>query len=251
MESLAVAVIIPTLNEAASIGGVVAEIPSGLVREIIVVDGGSSDGTASVAAAAGARVIVPDDCGYGRACAAGLAAAAPDCDIIVFMDGDGADRGDLMARLVDPIRCGERDFVIASRARGEREPHSLGWHQLVAGYVAGLGIGLIYGTRYTDMCAYRAVRRDWLERMDMREMTYGWNIEMQMKAARMRLRILEIPMPYRCRSGGVSKVAGSLRGSLRASYRITAAFLRVAVSPAGQGRARHDQDGPWAASTTR
>jgi glycosyltransferase involved in cell wall biosynthesis len=249
MEPLAVAVVIPTLNEAESIAAVVAEIPRALVREIIVVDGGSSDGTAAAATASGARVIVPEDSGYGRACAAGAAAAAASCGIIVFMDGDGADRGDLMERLVEPIRSGERDFVIASRARGSREANAMGWHQLVAGYLAGLGIGLLYGTRYTDMCAYRAVRLGCLERMGMREMTYGWNIEMQMKAARMRLRILEVPMPYRRRSGGVSKVAGSLRGTLRASYRIAATFLRVALSRVGDGQIY--QDGARVASTTR
>ncbi len=104
----------------------------------------------------------------------------------------------------------------------------MSWHQIVAGFLAGLGIGLLYGVRYSDMCAYRAIRRDCLERLDMREMTYGWNIEMQMKAARAGLRILELPMPYRCRSGGASKVAGSLRGTLRAASRIVATFFRVA-----------------------
>jgi glycosyltransferase involved in cell wall biosynthesis len=228
MEPLAVAVVIPVLNEADSIGAVVTEIPRSLVREFIVVDGGSRDGTPKLAEAAGARVLVPQEGGYGRACAAGSAAASSECGIIVFMDGDGADRGDLMERLVHPIRRGEFDFVIASRARGEREPGAMSWHQLLSGYLAGLGIRLLYGIRYTDMCAYRAIRRDCLERLDMREMSYGWNIEMQMKAARMRLRVLEIPMPYRRRSGGKSKVAGSLRGSFRAGIRIASTFLRVA-----------------------
>jgi glycosyltransferase involved in cell wall biosynthesis len=230
MESLAVAVVIPTLNEAESIGGVVAEIPRGLVREIIIVDGGSTDGTPAVAAARGARVIAAGGRGYGRACAAGVAAASPESGIIVFMDGDGADRGDLMALLVDPVRSGGCDFVIASRARGDREPGAMSWHQLLAGYLAGLGTRALYGVRYTDMCAYRAIRRDCLQRLEMREMTYGWNIELQMRAARAGLRILEVPMPYRRRSGGKSKVAGTLRGSLRAAYRITATFVRVAMS---------------------
>ena len=233
MEPLAVAVVIPVLNEAESIGAVVSEIPRGLVREIIVVDGGSRDGTPEVAEAAGARVLVPQEGGYGRACAAGSAAASPECGIIVFMDGDGADRGDLMERLVRPIRRGEFDFVIASRAGGEREAGAMSWHQLLSGRMAGFGIHLLYGIRYTDMCAYRAIRRDCLERLDMREMTYGWNIEMQMKAARLRLRVLEIPMPYRRRSAGKSKVAGSLSGSLRAGFRIASTFLRVASARGG------------------
>jgi len=231
MESLAVAVVIPTLNEAASIAGVVGEIPRTLVHEIIVADGGSSDGTGAIAARAGARVVCPSGRGYGRACAEGADAASPRCGIIVFMDGDGADRGDLMAELVAPIRAGTHDFVIASRSRGAYEPGSLSWHQRTAGYMAGLAIAALYGTRYSDMCAYRAIRRDCLRRLAMREMTYGWNIEMQVKAARARLRILERPMPYRCRSGGASKVAGSLRGSLRAGTRIIAAFLRAATAP--------------------
>jgi glycosyltransferase involved in cell wall biosynthesis len=228
MEPLAVTVVIPVLNEADSIAAVVTEIPRSLVREIIVVDGGSRDGTPAVAEAVGARVLVHQEGGYGRACAAGSASASPECGIVVFMDGDGADRGDLMERLVRPIRRGEFDFVIASRARGEREPGAMSWHQLLSGYLAGLGIRLLYGIRYTDMCAYRAIRRDCLERLSMREMSYGWNIEMQMKAARMRLRVLEVPMPYRRRSGGKSKVAGSLRGSLHAAFRIASTFLRVA-----------------------
>jgi glycosyltransferase involved in cell wall biosynthesis len=246
MEPLAVAVVIPTINEAQSIKKVVAEIPRDLVREIIVVDGGSSDGTPAVAAAAGARVVAVGARGYGRACAAGIAAAAPDCEIIVFMDGDGADRGDLMGLLVDPIRRGQYDFVVASRARGEREPGAMSWHQLLAGRLAGLGIASLYGIRFTDMCAYRAIRRDCLERLGMREMTYGWNIEMQMRAARAGLRILEVAMPYRRRSAGTSKVAGSVRGSLRAAVRITATFARVALASRG-----HDHFGSRPPSAAR
>jgi len=230
MEPLGVAVVIPVLNEAESIGAVVAELPRDVVREIIVVDGGSSDGTAQMAASAGARVVVPGEGGYGRACLAGSGAASAGCEIIAFMDGDGADRGDLIVRLIEPIRCGDYDFVIASRASGEREPGSMAWHQLLAGQLAGLGMRALYGVRYTDMCAYRAIRRDCLLRLGMREMTYGWNIEMQMKAARAGLRILEVAMPYRRRQGGESKVAGTLRGSLRAAWRIIATFLRVAAT---------------------
>jgi glycosyltransferase involved in cell wall biosynthesis len=235
MEPLGVALVIPTLNEAESIGAVVREIPRDIVQEIIIADGGSRDGTGTIAEAAGARVIVPAGRGYGRACFEGAAAAAPECAIIAFMDGDGADRGDLIAELVEPIRAGSHDFVIASRTRGTREAGSMSWHQVLSGYLAGWGIGLLYGQRYTDMCAYRAIRRDCLARLDMREMTYGWNIEMQMKAARAGLRILEIPMPYRCRSGGSSKVAGSLKGSIKAGYRIVATFFRVAGARKREG----------------
>ncbi len=230
MES--VAAIIPTLNEAATIGPVIREIPRDLATAIIVVDSGSTDGTPDRACEAGARVVAVDRRGYGRACAAGVDAAGPDAGILVFLDGDGADRGDLMARLIDPIRQGTHDFVIASRTRGDREPGSMSWHQVLAGRLAGWGIGALYGVRYSDMCAYRAIRRDALDRLGMQEMTYGWNLEMQMKAARAGLRILEIPMPYRRRMGGESKVAGSLRGTVKASLRIVLTFARVARSAA-------------------
>jgi glycosyltransferase involved in cell wall biosynthesis len=225
-----VAVVIPTLNEAEAIGGVIAELPKQLATDIIVADSGSTDGTAQVARAAGARVLVLAERGYGRACAAAAASADPACDIMVFMDGDGADRADLLGQLVGPIRAGSHDFVIAARARALREPGSMSPHQVFAGHILGFAIGLLTGTRYTDMCAYRAIRRDALNRLGMTEMTYGWNIEMQIKAAQRGLRVLELPLPYRRRAGGTSKVAGSLRGSFNASSRIIATFVRVALA---------------------
>jgi glycosyltransferase involved in cell wall biosynthesis len=224
-----VAVVIPTLNEAAAIGTVIGELPRDLVRQIIVADSGSTDGTPDIARAGGA-IVLDTGRGYGRACAAGVAAADPACPVIVFLDGDGADRGDLLAQIAGPVIAGEQDLVLASRTRGKREPGSMHWHQVLAGQLFGFGIGALYGVRYTDMCAYRAIRRDALTQLGMREPTYGWNLEMQMKAARARLRILEVPMPYRCRAGGESKVAGSLRGTLRAASRIGATFVRVAMA---------------------
>ncbi len=226
-----VAVIIPTLNERDAIGPVVAEIPRAIATEIIVADSGSTDGTQAAAQAAGARVLDLGQRGYGLACARAAESARPDCDIVVFLDGDGADRADLMHLLVDPIRAGTHDFVIASRTRGQRDPGSMSWHQVFAGQAAGMGMRMLYGVRYSDMCAFRAIRRDALAALNLREMTYGWNIEMQMQAARAGLRILEVPVPYRCRSGGESKVAGSLRGTLRAGWRIVTTFARVAASP--------------------
>ena len=224
-------IVIPTLNERDAIAAVVREIPRDIAAEIIVADSGSTDGTQQAAREAGARVLDLQQRGYGLACARAAQAADPASDIIVFLDGDGADRADLMHRLVDPIRDGSYDFVIASRTRGEREPGSMSWHQVVAGQAAGFGMRALYGVRYTDMCAFRAIRRSSLEALNLREMTYGWNIEMQMQAARAGLRILEVAVPYRCRAGGVSKVAGSLRGSLRAGWRIVTTFARVATSP--------------------
>jgi glycosyltransferase involved in cell wall biosynthesis len=221
-----VVVVIPTLDEEQSIGDVVRRIPRDLVGRVIVADGGSRDATVGEAKAAGADVIDTGR-GYGRACLT-AAAAAEGADIVVFMDGDGADDVEAIARLIEPIRSGRYDFVIGSRAGGRREPGSMAWHQLAAGRLAGLGMRLLYGTRYTDMCALRAIRRDALLDLGMRELTYGWNIEMQMRAARARLRILEIPVDYHRRSGGRSKVAGSLSGTIRAGARIVATFARVA-----------------------
>ncbi len=226
-----VAVVIPTLNEAATIAGVVREIPASYAATIIVADGGSTDGTQDAARAAGARVVEAGR-GYGRACAAGAVAAGPECRVLVFLDGDGADRGDLVARVAGPVLAGTHDFVVASRTRGERAPGAMLWHQVIAGRLAGLGIGALYRVRYSDMCAFRAIDREALARLGLREMTYGWNIEMQMRAARAGLRILEVPLPYRCRAGGRSKVAGSLPGTLRAASRIVATFLRVATTQA-------------------
>ena len=230
----AVAVVIPTFNEAASIAAVVAELPRDIVGRIIVADGGSTDGTQQLARNAGAEVIAAGR-GYGRACLYG-AQAADGADIIVFMDGDGADDPAAIAALVAPLRAGAFDFVIASRARGERQPGSMASHQILAGFIAGWLTKLLYGVRYTDMCAFRAIRRDALLSLDMREMGYGWNLEMQMRVARRRLRVLELPVAYRRRIGGESKVAGSLRGSAKAGLMIVSTFARVALEPA-RGRA--------------
>ncbi len=226
-----VAVVIPTWNEAGAIGAVVRDVLAQGVGEVIVSDGGSQDGTQTVAREAGATVLDAGR-GYGRACALGAERARAECDVVAFMDGDGADRPDQLERLAEPVLAGDFDFVIASRTRGEREPGSMSWHQVAAGAVAGRLMGALYGARYTDMCAYRVISRATLAGLGMREMTYGWNIEMQMKAARARLRILELPVPYRRRAAGVSKVAGSLKGTLRASVKIVSTFGRVARGPA-------------------
>jgi glycosyltransferase involved in cell wall biosynthesis len=227
MESLTL--VIPTFNEVETIDNVILEVPAAYRFDIIVADGGSTDGTQAVARAAGARVIDAGP-GYGRACAHGVAAAHPASRVIAFMDGDGADRGDLVGDIACPVLDGTHDLVLASRTNGEREPGAMLWHQVFAGRVAGFGIGALYGVKYSDMCAFRAISRDALQRLGMREMTYGWNIEMQMKAARAGLRIREMPLPYRRRGGGSSKVAGSLPGTLRAASRIAWTFCRVAAS---------------------
>ena len=160
---------------------------------------------------------------------------AENTDIIVFLDGDGSDCPELIPLLLEPIATGRYDFVIGSRTRGKREPGSMSAHQILAGHTAGALVKLLYGVGYTDMCPFRAIRRDALQRLSMREPTYGWNLEMQMRAARAGLRILELPVAHRRRTGGVSKVSGSLVGTVRASLRIAMTLARVALE--GRDRA--------------
>jgi glycosyltransferase involved in cell wall biosynthesis len=224
-----VAVVIPALNEEEPIADVVREcLATRIPHEIVVVDNGSSDRTTERAREAGARVVSEPRPGYGRACAAGVRAASPECKIIVFLDGDGSDCPEFMSQLVDPIAAGESDFVIGSRTRGQREPGSMNFQQVFAGKIAGWLMSILYGVRYTDMCPFRAIPRDALEKLSMKEETYGWNLEMQMKAAHAGLRVLEVPVDHRCRTGGVSKVSGTFRGTFVAGARIIATFLRIA-----------------------
>jgi glycosyltransferase involved in cell wall biosynthesis len=225
-----VSVVIPALNEEEPISSVVREcFATGVPDEVIVVDNDSTDRTAERAREAGARVVTAPR-GYGRACAAGARSAAADCDIIVFLDGDGSDIPAFMPQLVGPITRGTHDFVIGSRTRGQREPGSMNFQQILSGRIAGWIMQLLYGVSYTDMCPFRAIRRDALARLDMREETYGWNLEMQMKAARAGLRILEIPVNHRRRTGGASKVSGTFPGTFVAGTRIVATLFRVAAS---------------------
>jgi len=225
----AISVIIPALNEEEPIADVVGAVAAtGIPGEIIVVDNGSTDATAARAREAGAKVISEPRRGYGRACMTGVRVVSPGSDVIVFLDGDGSDCPEFMKQLIDPISAGTHDFVIGSRTRGKREHGSMNVQQVFAGRVAGWLLSVLYGVCYTDMGPFRAIRRDSLERLSMREETYGWNLEMQMKAAREKLRVLEIPVDHRRRMGGVSKVSGTLRGTFVAGARIIATLLRIA-----------------------
>jgi glycosyltransferase involved in cell wall biosynthesis len=224
-----VAAVIPVLDEEGAIGPVLCAMPREWIDEVIVVDGGSRDRTVAVASAAGATVICETERGYGRACAVGAAAAIKSgAEILVFLDGDGGDQPEEIPTLVQPIVDGKFDFVIGSRTRGVREAGSMGAHQALAGRLIGSSVGFLYGVRYTDMCAFRAIRGEALQQLGMREMTYGWNLEMQMRAARAKLRILELPVSHDRRLAGRSKVAGTFRGTLKAGARILATFARVA-----------------------
>jgi glycosyltransferase involved in cell wall biosynthesis len=228
-----IGVVIPALNEEATIAGQVAEVllvagqPDLLARveRVVVVDNGSTDRTAQRAAAAGATVISEPTRGYGQACRAGVMAAG-DVDLIVQMDGDRSDRFDELPLLLQPLLAGEADLVIGSRTLGSYEPGSLLPQQRFGNWVASQLLRQLYGVHVTDIGPFRVIRRCDLLRMDLREMTYGWSVEMIARAARMGLRVREVPVTYRRRAGGESKVSGNLPASIRAGARITATIVR-------------------------
>lgn len=224
--------VIPVWNEEGAIGPTLARLPRDTIAHAIVVDGQSTDNTVAEATSHGAEVIVETRRGYGRACLTGAERAAElGADVIVFMDGDGADAVEHAAQLLKPLATGSADFVLATRTRGgQREKGAMHWHQVLAGEAIGLAVGAFAGKRYTDMCAFRAIRPADLFRLQMSEMTYGWNLEMQIKAPRAGLRTREIPLPYHRRVAGESKVAGNFRGTIRAGSRIITTLLRVGLA---------------------
>jgi glycosyltransferase involved in cell wall biosynthesis len=217
-----VSVVIPALNEEESIGAVLAGIPQAGVAAVIVVDGGSRDGTAAAARRGGARVIEERRLGYGRACAAGAAAAGS--EIVVFLDGDGSDDPAMIPQLARPLLDDRADLVLGSRLAGDRGRGGMFRHQMVGNRVAAALINGLYGQNITDLSPFRGVRRDRLLGLGMTEMTYGWPTEMIVKAARRRWRILEIPVSYRPRIGGESKISGTAKGTILAAWYI---FLTV------------------------
>ena len=224
---MTVCVIIPALNEAESIGVVLAAIPAALAAEVIVVDNGSTDDTAARALAAGARVVREDRRGYGFACAAGV--AATQADIMVFLDADLSDYPEEMAALLAPIQSGQADLVLGSRfLAGNLSRSVMPPQQRFGNWLASRLMQRLYRIPVTDLSPFRAVRRDVLLALDMREMTYGWPTEMMVKAARRDYRLTEIAVRYRARFAGRSKVSGTVRGALLAAYYILGTTLRYA-----------------------
>lgn len=225
-------VIIPALNEERSIGQVIADIPRDLATEIVVVDNGSTDSTARVASGCGATVVSEERRGYGQACLAGInyiKSSLYPPDIIVFLDGDYSDYPREMKTLLSPITEDGYDLVIGSRTVGEREKGALLPQAIVGNYVATRLIKLLYGVSFTDLGPFRAIRYDRLLSLGMRDETFGWTVEMQVKAAKRRLRCTEVPVSYRRRIG-TSKVTGTVKGSFMAGVKIIWMIFRQLFS---------------------
>ena len=222
-----ISVIIPALNEAGNIAALVAEVYAIAPVAVIVVDNGSTDDTAKEAQAAGARVVSEPRRGYGYACAAGVA-AADDADVLVFLDGDYSFLPGDLPGLLQPIEQGAADLVLGSRARGHIAPGSMPPQQRWGNWLTARLMNLLYGLAITDLGPYRAVRRSVLDQIDMQEMTYGWPVEMIVKAAKLHARIVEVPVSYHNRRAGQSKVSGTLRGTVLAGWRILSVTLRYA-----------------------
>lgn len=209
-------IIIPALNEAESIGQVLSEIPGDFATEILVVDGGSRDATAAIAETAGAKVIQEPRPGYGRACATGVREARG--EFVIFMDADGADDPQYLPQLAAPLQNGDSDLVLGSRLLGGVEPGAMPWHQYTGNWLSAQLIRRMHGLAITDLSPFRAVNRKKLLSLQMQEMTYGWPTEMIVKAARQGWHIQEIPVVYHPRLGGKSKISGTVRGTVLATY---------------------------------
>jgi glycosyltransferase involved in cell wall biosynthesis len=220
-----ISLIIPALNEAESLGFLLNEVPLGLVHQVIVVNNGSTDNTAEVAQAAGAVVIHEPRRGYGFACAAGTAAA--EGDVLVFLDGDGSFVPGELINLLTPLAQGEADLALGSRMR--RNSVVMPFHQRFGNLLFAWLLRQRFDLRLTDLGPYRAVRRELLLKLNMQEHTYGWPLEMIIKTARLRSPIVEVPVTYRPRFAGHSKVGGTWRGSILAAYRFFYVLLRYAI----------------------
>ncbi len=221
------ALIIPALNEESAIGEVLKEIPEGLFEQVIVADNGSTDRTSEVAVSHGAVVVAEPRRGYGNACLKALTQLPEGTDVVAFMDGDGSDVAAELGTLLKPIEDGRADLVLGSRELGEAERGAVNVHQRLGNLLATLLVRLLFGHRYTDLGPFRAIRVSSLETLDMRDRNYGWTIEMQIKALRAGLRVLEVPVTYRQRRAGVSKVSGNAWGSFAAGVKILWTIARL------------------------
>lgn len=213
-------VVIPALNEEESLGLVLAALPAGWVRRVVVADNGSTDRTAEVARSFGAQVVHEPRRGYGSACLAGLAALRDDPpEVVVFLDADFSDHPDELPLVLAPILRGEADLVIGSRTLGEKEQGAMLPQAIFGNWLATSLLRLLYGYTFTDLGPFRAITWEALERVGMVDTNFGWTVEMQIKAAQLALRSYEVPVSYRCRVG-VSKITGTVQGSARAGYKI-------------------------------
>jgi glycosyltransferase involved in cell wall biosynthesis len=223
-DQVRVSVIIPTHNEAQSIGRVLADLPSGLVTEVLVVDSHSTDGTPEIASKMGARIVREPRRGYGRACLTGLAEASTP-DIVVFLDGDYSDRPAELPLLLAPIIEGRADITIGSRLGKQSIPGALPWHAAFGNHLAAFLIQLLYCVKISDLGPFRAGRADVLRRLELRETTYGWAVEIILKGTLAGFRIVEVPVSYYPRIGK-SKISGTLRGTVGAAWFILSLIVR-------------------------
>lgn len=241
-----VAIVIPALNEEVSLPMVLADLPSELRQRIVVVDNGSSDGTARVARAGGAVTVQESERGYGAAMLRGIAEIRmrwPETDIIAFLDADHSDDASMVHQLIEPIANGKADFVLGSRTLGKSENGALLAHARWGNRLACALMWLRTGVYYSDLGPFRAIRRRALESLAMVDRNFGWTVEMQMKAALKDLRVCEIPVPYRCRVG-TSKISGTLRGSIAAGYKILLTIARYGFATSSSiGSPRHAASG--------
>jgi len=225
---ITVAVVIPALDEEQALPGVLAAIPRGRVREIVVVDNGSADRTADVARAAGATVLVEPRRGYGAACLKGIEHLSRNPPgIVAFLDADGSDDPRELPRLLEPLAAGRADLVVGSRVLRHPEPGALTPVQRFGNALAVLLLRALFGARFSDLGPFRAVRWEALERLGMRDRDYGWTVEMQARAARLGMRAVEVPVSCRRRAAGRSKVSGTVRGVVGAGIKILWTIARV------------------------
>ena len=231
-----VSVIIPTHNEALAIGRVLADLPSGLTTEVIVVDSNSNDGTPEIAARMGARVVQEPRRGYGQACLTGFATTNSP-DVVVFLDGDYSDRPSELSILLAPIVEGRADITLGSRLRGRRNTGALPWHQVFGNRLAATLIRLLYGLEISDLGPFRAGRADVLRALALEETTYGWAVEMILKGALGGFRVVEVPVSYYPRIGQ-SKISGTLKGTVGAGWFILSLIVRYYFRHRGVGTQR-------------